>query len=57
MGRRNDHSREEIREMALQAAESIVVERGLAGLSARKIARASATRWAVFISYFAIWMI
>jgi AcrR family transcriptional regulator len=37
MGRRNDHSREEIREMALQAAESIVVEQGLAGLSARKI--------------------
>jgi len=38
MGRRNDHSREEIREMALQAAESIVVEQSLAGLSARKIA-------------------
>ncbi|HXH04142.1 MAG TPA: WHG domain-containing protein [Candidatus Competibacteraceae bacterium] len=38
MGRRNDHTREELREMALQAAEKIIVEQGYAGLSARKVA-------------------
>ena len=38
MARRSDHSKEQIREMALKAAESIVEEQGLAGLSARKIA-------------------
>jgi AcrR family transcriptional regulator len=38
MARRSDHSREEIREMALQAAEEIVVEKGFEGLSARKVA-------------------
>ncbi|MEN8215389.1 MAG: WHG domain-containing protein [Pseudomonadota bacterium] len=40
MGRRNEHSRQEIREMALQVAEKIVAEEGLQGLSARKIASA-----------------
>ena len=38
MARRSDHSREEIREMALAAAEQIVVDQGLEGLSARKVA-------------------
>lgn len=40
MARRSDHSREELREMALSAAEKIVVEQGLEGLSARKVAAA-----------------
>lgn len=40
MARRSDHSREEIREMALAAAEKIVSEQGHAGLSARKVAKA-----------------
>ena len=40
MARRSDHSREELREMALEAAEKIVVEQGFEGLSARKIAKA-----------------
>ena len=38
MGRRSDHSRDEIRQMALQAAESIVTEGGYKSLSARKVA-------------------
>ena len=38
MARRSDHSREELREMALAAAEKIVVEQGYEGLSARKVA-------------------
>ncbi len=40
MARRSDHSREEIREMALIAAEKIILENGLNGLSARKLAQA-----------------
>jgi AcrR family transcriptional regulator len=40
MARRSDHSREEIREMALSAAEQIVVEQGYRGLSARKVVAA-----------------
>ena len=40
MARRSDHSREEIREMALTAAEKIVSKQGHAGLSARKVAGA-----------------
>ena len=39
MGRRSDHSREEIREMALAIAERIVRREGYAGLSARKVAK------------------
>jgi AcrR family transcriptional regulator len=37
MGRRNEHTREELREIALQAAEDLVARRGLAGLSTRKV--------------------
>ena len=40
MARRSDHSREEIRQMALNAAESIVAAEGYKGLSARKVATA-----------------
>lgn len=40
MARRSDHSREEIRQMALNAAESIVATEGYKGLSARKVATA-----------------
>ncbi len=38
MARRNDHSRSEIHQMALEAARAIVREEGLSGLSVRKIA-------------------
>jgi AcrR family transcriptional regulator len=38
MARRNDHSHEEIRDMALEAAEQIIVEQGHDGLTARKVA-------------------
>lgn len=40
MARRSDHSREEIREMALGAALTILEEEGAKGLSARKVASA-----------------
>jgi AcrR family transcriptional regulator len=40
MARRSDHSREEIREMALAAAEQIVSREGHTGLNARKVATA-----------------
>ena len=40
MARRSDHSREEIREMALAATEQIVMEHGYEGFSARKVAAA-----------------
>jgi AcrR family transcriptional regulator len=40
MARRSDHSREEIREMALSAAEEIVSTQGYQKLSARKVAGA-----------------
>jgi len=39
MARRSDHSKEEIKELALIAAEKIVSEDGYSGLSARKIAK------------------
>ncbi|MGD8592637.1 MAG: TetR/AcrR family transcriptional regulator [Gammaproteobacteria bacterium] len=39
MARRSEHSKEQIRDMALEAAETIVATDGLAGLSARKIAK------------------
>jgi AcrR family transcriptional regulator len=39
MGRRSDHSREEIHQLALQAAEALVAEGGYQALSARKVAR------------------
>ena len=38
MARRSDHSRDEIREMALNAAKTIVEREGAAALSTRKIA-------------------
>ena len=38
MGRRNDHSREEIREMALNAGVELLEAEGIAAVSARKIA-------------------
>ncbi len=38
MARRSDHSREELHELALQAAESLVEEQGLEALSTRRIA-------------------
>jgi AcrR family transcriptional regulator len=38
MARRSDHSREELREMALGAAREIVEEQGVAGLSTRALA-------------------
>lgn len=40
MGRRNQHSREQQREMAVAAAELILVKEGYAGLSMRKVADA-----------------
>lgn len=40
MARRSDHSRDEIRQMALDAAEKIVAADGYKGLSARKVAAA-----------------
>lgn len=40
MARRSDHSREEIKEMALQAAEEMILQDGKNGLSARKLAQA-----------------
>lgn len=40
MARRSDHSREQIRQMALNAAEAIVTAEGYKGLSARKVASA-----------------
>ncbi len=40
MGRRNDHSRKEIKEMAIEAGKRIIVEEGFSNLGARKIARA-----------------
>ena len=38
MGRRNEHTRDELREIGLRAAEELVAAHGLAGLSARKVA-------------------
>ena len=39
MGRRNEHSREELRDLALRAAGEIVAESGAAALSMREVAR------------------
>jgi len=39
MGRRNEHSRAEIKKMAVEAGRKILKEEGFSGLSARKIAR------------------
>lgn len=40
MARRNDHSRDELREMALNAAEDVVANEGYSALSTRRIATA-----------------
>jgi AcrR family transcriptional regulator len=40
MARRSDHSREELRDMAISAAEQIVMDGGYEALSARKVASA-----------------
>ncbi len=40
MGRRNEHSQEQQREMALSAAELLIVREGIAGFSMRKVAKA-----------------
>ena len=40
MGRRNEHSRKQIKEMAIEAGRKIIVEEGFSNLGARKIARA-----------------
>jgi len=40
MARRSDHSRDEIHQMALDAAEAIIVVEGYKGMSARKVASA-----------------
>jgi AcrR family transcriptional regulator len=40
MGRRSDHTRDEIKAMALDTAERLLTEQGLAGLSTRHIAKA-----------------
>lgn len=39
MGRRNEHSRDELKDLALRAAGEIVDERGAAALSMREVAR------------------
>lgn len=39
MGRRNEHTQEQQREMAIAAAELILVKEGIAGLSMRKVAQ------------------
>ncbi len=40
MGRRNEHPREQIRSMAIEAGKNIIVQEGYTSLSARKVARA-----------------
>ena len=40
MGRRNQHSREQQKQMALEAADALVAAEGLAGFSMRKVAQA-----------------
>lgn len=39
MGRRNEHSREQIKEMAIKAGREILEDKGFSGLSARNVAR------------------
>ena len=39
MGRRNDHSREQQHEMAVAAAELLIVREGMSGFSMRKVAK------------------
>jgi len=55
MARRSDHSREQIREMALSACESLIDKDGLKGLSTRKVAAeigySSGTLYQVFTNF------
>ena len=55
MGRRSDHSRDEIRDMAIKAATSIVEKEGFQSLTARKVASAIGytvgTRYHVFRNF------
>lgn len=39
MGRRNEHSREQIKAMAISAGRELIESKGFSGLSARKVAR------------------
>lgn len=39
MGRRNEHTREEIRKMAIKAGRAIIERKGFTGLSARKVSK------------------
>ena len=39
MGRRSDHSREELRELILKAGETLMAEVGFADFSAREVAK------------------
>ena len=39
LGRRNDHSKEELRALCISAAQALVAEHGLGGLTARRIAQ------------------
>lgn len=52
MGRRSDHSREELYAMALAAAQAIAEEEGLRGLSARRITREIGYTIGTFYSLF-----
>lgn len=58
MARRSDHTREEIREMAVRAGQAILREKGLSGFSARQVAKdigyTVGTLFNVFGSYDAI---
>jgi len=38
MGRRNDHTRKDIKEMAISAGLELIEEKGFSGLSTRKVA-------------------
>lgn len=52
MGRRSDHSRDELRAMALAAAQKIAEDEGLRGLSARRITRDIGYTTGTFYSLF-----
>ena len=39
MGRRSDHSRAELRDLILEAGETLMAESGLSGFSAREVAK------------------
>ncbi len=39
MARRNDHSREELKELTIKAGQTLIINEGLSGFSARKVAK------------------